>query len=171
MKSIITIILICIIICTGLISCASQRTLQSAAPFEIGTVTVQEWLGGKEKSGTGYLVTIPVAVITKEVRFQELFYRGQIAQVTTEMREEGFIVQANFINTPTKPDLVMHADPKKEVGNQPSSIKGGSIKDFPFDLEPKAAILSYIVKNRVKYVKITGVKEKAGPIYSTKPKN
>lgn len=171
MKSIKTIILIFIILCTGLISCSSQRTLQSEFPFKIGTVTVQEWLGGKEESGTGYLVTVPVTEMTKEVRFQELFYRGKIAQVTTENTEEGLMVLANFINTSSKPDLVMHADPKKEVGNQPPSIKRGNTKDFPFDLELKEAVLSYIVKDRVKYVKITEMKEKATLIYSTKPKN
>jgi hypothetical protein len=171
MKPIKTNHIIILILCFGLTSCSSQKTLQSDVPFEIGKATVQEWMGGREESGTGYLVNIPVSVITKEVRFQELFYRGKIAQVTTEMKEEGFMVQANFINTPSKPDLVMHADPKREVGNQPPLAQGGSTQDFPFELAPQEAVLSYVLKNHVKYVKISGMKEKAALIYSTKPKN
>ncbi|MEB8346323.1 hypothetical protein OO010_09715 [Flavobacteriaceae bacterium KMM 6898] len=171
MKSIKTNLIILLTLCFGLTSCSSQKALQTDFPFAIGKVTVQEWMGGREESGTGSLVTVPVSVITKEVRFLELYYKGQIAQVTMENNEEGFLVQANFANASNNPDLVMHADPKKEVGNQPPSVQGGSTKDFPFELASQEAVLSYVVKNRVKYVKISGIKEKAVLIYSTKPKN
>ena len=171
MKSIKTNLIIIVTLCFGLTSCSSQKALQTDVPFEIGKATVQEWMGGREESGTGYLVTVPVSAITNEVRFLELFYRGQIGQVTTENTEEGFMVQANFANAPSNPDLVMHDDPKKEVGNQPPSVQGGSTKKFPFELASQEAVLSYVVKNRVKYVKISGLKEKTALIYSTKPKN
>lgn len=171
MKAIKFSFIIIVVLCFGLTSCSSQKTLQPDAPFEIGKATVQEWLGGREESGTGYLVSVPVSLITKEVRFQELYYKGQIVQVTTENKEEGFLVQANFVNAPNKSDLVMHSDSLKEVGNQPPPIRGKSTPDFPFELTPNEAVLSYVVKNRVKYVKISGVKEKPALIYSTKPKN
>ncbi len=171
MKSIKTNILNVLILSIGLTSCSSQKTLQTDFPFEIGMATVQEWMGGKEESGTGHLVSVPVLNITKDVRFQEMFYHGQVVQVTTESHAEGLLVKGNFTLSPHKPDIIMHADPKKEVGNQPPSLQESSSKDFPFDLKPQEAVLSYIVKNRVKYVKISGIKEKAPLIYSTKPKN
>ncbi|MGY8914440.1 MAG: hypothetical protein ACKVJF_05065 [Flavobacteriales bacterium] len=160
-----------LILCIGLTSCSSQKKLQTEVPFDIGMATVQEWMGGKEESGTGYLVTVPILTITKDVSFQEIYYHGQVAQVTADTNGEGFMVKGNFVRASHKSDLIMHADSKKEVGNQPPSMQEGPIKDFPFDLEPEEAVLSYIVKNRVKYVKISGIKEKTPLIYSSKPKN
>ncbi|ALM08412.1 hypothetical protein SB49_11765 [Sediminicola sp. YIK13] len=171
MKSIYTHILNVLILSIGLTSCSSQKKLQTEVPFEIGTATVQEWMGGKEESGTGYLVSVSVLNITKDVRFQEMFYHGQVVQVTTESHGHGLMVKGNFTLAPQKPDIIMHADPRKEVGNQPPSMQKGYTKDLPFDLEPQEAVLSYMIKNRVKYVKISGMKEKAPLIYSTKPKN
>ena len=171
MKSIKTNILNFLILSIGLTSCSSQKTLQTKVPFEIGMATLQEWMGGKEESGTGYLISVPVVNITKDVRFQEIFYHGQVVQVTTESHGEGLMVKGNFTLAPQKPDIIMHADPRKEVGNQPPSMHKGYTKDFPFDLEPQEAVLSYMIKNRVKYVKISGMKKKAPLIYSTKPKN
>lgn len=171
MKSVKINILNFLILCIGLTSCSSQKKLQTEVPFEIGTASVQEWLGGKEESGTGYLVSVPVFAITKDVNFQEMYYQGQIAQVTTETNSDGITVKANFVHASHKPDLIMHADPKKEVGNQPPSLQEDPNMEFPFELEPQEAVLSYIVKNRIKYVKISGIKEKEALIYSTKPKN
>ena len=161
----------CLFLCLALTSCSSQKSLQTDVPFELGDATVQQWLGGKEESGTGYLVTVPVSFVTKEVRFQEMYFRGQTALVTTEKNGDGLIVKANFATASKKQDLVMHADPKKEVGNQPPVVQKDSNKDFPFDLGPQEAVLSYIDKNRVKYVKLSELKEKSPLIYSTKPKN
>lgn len=133
--------------------------------------SVQEWMGGKEESGTGNLVTVSILAITKNVSFQEMYYKGQVAQVTTETNSDGIKVKANFVHASHKSDLIMHADTKKEVGNQPPSLQEDPNIEFPFELEPQEAVLSYIVKNHIKYVKISGIKEKTALIYSTKPKN
>lgn len=171
MNSIQSTILILLVLGMTITSCSSQKKLQVDVPFEMGTTTVQEWLGGKEESGTGFLVTIPVSALSKEVRFQELYFRGQIKQVTTENDGDGITLKANFVNKSQKSDIIMHADPKKEVGNQPPSIKAEGAKDFPFGLNSQEAVLGFIVKNRMKYVKISAIKEKQPLIYSTKPKN
>ena len=85
------------------------------------------------------------------------------------MEDEGTMATAKFENH--KPDIVMHSDPKKEVGNQPPRLRTEEEKTFPFELNADEAVLSYLENGKVKYVKISGVKDKPARIYPGRPKN
>ncbi|MEJ1221539.1 hypothetical protein [Sediminicola sp. 1XM1-17] len=171
MKSIQTYILISLLLGTAFTSCRTQKTLQGDVPFVMGAATSQEWIGGREESGTGISVVVPISAISKNVSFQDMYFRGQIVQVSTDREGEGLTVQGNFKKVPKEQGLFTPEDPKREMGGQQPPLSGKAAQDFPFDLTFHEAVLSYIVKNRMKYVKISGIKEKAVLIYSTKPKN
>ena len=74
-----------------------------------------------------------------------------------ENTETGWIATANFKNqNREKPDMVMHADSKKEVGNKPPMTK----EKFPFELEADQCVLSFLDGDTVKYYKVKNIKEK-----------
>ncbi|MEX0289016.1 MAG: hypothetical protein AB3N14_07875 [Flavobacteriaceae bacterium] len=168
MKKLLYIILGCIV---TLYSCSSQKKLEVSTPFTLGASSCQEWVGGKEESGKGQLVKIAISEMKGEkVAFQNIYFRGQMAKVTMEMEDEGMIATAKFFDQ-KKPDIIMHADATKEVGNQPPRQKPLGEKEFPFELKETEAVLSYLEDEKVKYVKIVGIIEKPSRIYPSRPQN
>lgn len=152
-----------------LTSCSSQKKLVAKVPFTIGNGYCQEWTGGKEESGKGLLVKIPVSEM-EGYTLEGIYFRGQMGEVSLE-EENGqkYAVTNMQKSSNAKPDIVMHADPKEEVGNQPPRIKSEEELDFPFELKDTEAVLSFSKNGRIKYCKVTGIKDKAALIYQSKP--
>ncbi|MBO0591316.1 hypothetical protein I2486_07835 [Cellulophaga sp. E16_2] len=159
----------------GLSSCASQKKMQPEPPFIIEGPTSQKWIGGKEESGTGLEVILPITQIMDEnISFQQLYFRNKITTVKTAIIEgQRFIIAKIKTEKTPMPDIIMHLDPRKEVGNQPPSPKKEAAINFPYELKDDEAVLSYIEEDgkKVKYTKISGIKEKKPLIYSSKPRN
>lgn len=128
------------------------------APFEMGDATCQAWSGGRAETGSGLLLEIPIlSENLDEMKLQQAFFRGKIADVKIENTEKGWVAKANFTNgNAGKPDMVMYADSKQEVGNQPPAVK----EKFPFELEADQCVLSFLDGDTVKYYKVENIKEK-----------
>ncbi|QLG45197.1 hypothetical protein [Costertonia aggregata] len=168
------------IISMGLFSCASQKKLQTKTPFELGTASCHEWVGGKEETGKGLLLKIPVnykplnSLPENHVSLKQAFFRGKVSDIVIDQEGGATYATAKFIKYfKAKPDLIMHADSRQEVGNQPPKmIKNKEIEnEFPFKLAKDEAVISYMQKGKLKYTKITGIKDKTPVIHNSKPKN
>ena len=161
-----------IILVLGFTSCASQKKLVTEPPFVLGTATVQEWLGGKEESGSGQIVKIEVAQMNGEgIVLQNLYFRGKMVPVRMELEEGVTFAMCELKKlAANKPDIKMHAESKKEVGNQPPKLSKKGKEVFPFELKANEAVLSYLEDDKVKYYKLTGIKEKNARIYPGKSK-
>ena len=159
-----------LVLMMGLSGCSSQKKLETQTPFVLGGASYQEWMGGREASGTGSEVRIVLSRMNEEeVSFQNIYFRGKVAKVSVETEDTGMVAIAKFSGQ--KPDIVMHADPKKEVGNQPPDLNTQAATEFPFELRKDEAVLSYLEDDKLKYTKITGVKQKPARIYPSRPQN
>jgi len=158
----------------SLYGCSSQKKLTTAPPFSINNPSCQQFVGGREESGTGFILQLPVDVGTaNEIKFLEVFFRGHVLE--SEIKEEGenlwIICNYKYTGEDKKPDIIMHSDPKEEVGNQPPGSINRENADFPFDLDKDEAVVSYKIitedpqNSKVAYFKITGIKEKPSLIY------
>ena len=149
-----------LVLAIGLLSCSSQKKLEAQTPFVLGSTFSEEWVGDRAGDSSGHTVKIEVAKITGEdVSLQSLYFRGQMAKVSMEEEDGDMFATARFEKQKTeKPDIIMHADPKKEIGNQPPKLKKNNEKPFPFELKDNEAVLSYLDKGKVKYAKISGIK-------------
>ena len=138
--------------------CSSQKKLSDKAPFEMGPATCQPWTGSGAEAGSGLLLEIPIlSEDLNGAQLKQAFFRGKIADINLESLETGWVAKANFREQKIeKPDIIMHADPKKEIGNRPPQPK----KKFPFVLDADQCVLSYMEGETLKYVKIEGVAEK-----------
>ena len=155
-------------------SCSSQKTLESQPPFSVQRPTVQYWEGGREESGFGMKFRArwnpedPSAI-----QVDSLFFRGNRYKLEVTDSETGFILQASRSKSPLeKPDIIMHADSTREIGNQPPKLLP-SPEVSPFDLQPDEAVISYILKaeGKIYYAKITGIVDKPSRIYPGRPEH
>ena len=147
----------------SLSGCSSQKKLVKNAPFEMGQGTCQSWTGGRPETGSGMKLEIPVlSESMSSIKMQQAFFRGKVADISMNTMDGKLIATANFMNANSaKPDIVMHADAKKEVGNQPPKLQ----EKLPFEIGENECVISYIDGDKVKYYKIEGVKEKKPLIY------
>ena len=150
-----------------LTSCSSQKKIVANVPFTIGDAYCQEWTGGKAESGKGMLVKIPVSEM-EGYTLEGVYFRGQMGLVTMEEENGQKFAVVNLHKNNTVPkDIIMHKDPKQEVGNKPTTKK--KTEDFPFELQKDEAVLSYSKNGRTKYCKVKGIKDKAALVYPSKP--
>lgn len=156
LKLIIYILLCCTVAFYG---CSSQKKLETSTPFVLGTASCQKWTEGLEDGVSGKIVKITVRELTgKDVGFLSIYFRGSMAPVVMEMEDQGMMATAKFQNA--KPDIIMHADSMREVGNQPPKRATRDGTEFPFDLRETEAVLSYMENEKVKYVKVVGIADK-----------
>jgi hypothetical protein len=155
-------------------SCSSQKKLETDPPVTVERPTVEYWAGGREESGSGLKFQArwnpkdPSAIIV-----DSLYFRGLVIKLYQEETETGFLITGQYAASGfEKSDFIMHADSLREVGNQPPMPLADG-PDFPFDLKPDEAVISYLKKSTSKkhYFKISGVVEKAGRIYPGRTKN
>ncbi len=147
----------------SLSGCSSQKKLVDNPPFELGQATCQAWKGGRAETGSGMLLEIPVLSENLDnIKIQQAYFRGMLADVAVTSNQGNWVAKANFTNNNAgKPDMVMHEDATKEVGNQPPSKQ---VK-FPFELGSDECVISYMDGDTVKYFKIEGIKETKARIY------
>jgi hypothetical protein len=164
-----------IVILFGLFGCSSQKKLVQEAPFTIKNPSSQDYAAGKEEGGSGFTLSLPISDNLGDVTFEEIYFRGHIMKPSLVLNENGRVLECVYRNEnlEVKPDMVMHADPKEEIGNQPPSLLKTAEKEFPFELEKDEVVISYREKgkNKMRYFKMVGVKEKLPLIYPSRPKN
>ncbi|QBA65435.1 hypothetical protein [Muriicola soli] len=163
-----------VIILFGLFGCSSQKKLTSEAPFTVEGANCQEYAAGREEGGTGFTLKIPLKGELTSIDFQQVYFRGHAMQPELSTIDGESVLVCLYENI--KPDggkgLVMHADPREEVGNQPPAMLGEK-EEFPFELNADEAVIGFseIGKKKLNYYKITGIKEKIPVQYPSRPKN
>ena len=152
-----------LVLTLSLSGCSSQKNMVAEAPFEMGGATCQAWTGGRAEAGSGLLLEIPIlSESVDDIKLQQAFFRGKIADLEMEGTDNGWVAKANFRNqNPGKPDMTMDADSQKEVGNQPPKLG----EKFPFELGDDQCVLSFMDGDAVKYFKVEGIKEKKAKMY------
>ena len=153
-----------LIAAVGIMSCSSQKSLESNPPFTVDSPFVEYWTGGREESGTGMRFQARwTPVDPSAIDVDSLFFRGRMLKLKVTDTETGFLLTASYRQHPSdKPDYVMHADSLKEVGNQPP-MPLPDLRQFPFELEKDEAVISYLDKRDGEkyYARISGVLEKS----------
>lgn len=138
-----------LLFCLCLTSCTSQKNLQTEIPFEIGKATCQQYVGGREESGSGIELRIPVSLMdNSEIKVGEVYFRGKQVKALMDTIEDNKVIVVRM------PD------------NSPESSETKS-----FSLKIDEAIVSYLENGETKYTKVEGIKQKQPLIYKGAPKN
>ncbi|MCM5662225.1 hypothetical protein [Galbibacter mesophilus] len=145
-------ILLGTVVILGFSQCGSSQKLTENAPFQLGEVKSEPWTAGDNKEATGENIYIPVPE-ENGATLDSLYYKNQAVKLE-RIKKDDYLVYIGrfpFFNTP--PDMIMHADPKKEFGNKPPKTNAKN----PFELSENEAVVSYTVDGKTNYYKIEGI--------------
>ena len=138
-----------LLFCLCLTSCTSQKKLQTETPFKIGESSSQPYVGGREESGSGTELRIPVSLLnTADIELNEVYFRGKQVKA--------------FVNTVDNQNMIVVRIPN----NNPESSETLDLK-----LNTDEAVISYNEDGEMKYAKVNGIKQKQPLIYKGAPKN
>ena len=138
-----------LLFCLCLTSCTSQKKLLVEPSFDIGKASCQEYVSGREESGSGTELRIPVTLIeNSDIKMNHVYFRGkQVDAIVNTVNGENVIV-VRIPNTASK---------------SPEAIDLNLGKD--------EAVVSYSENGKLKYAKVSDIKQKQPQIYKGAPKN
>ena len=157
----------------GFAGCASQKQFEENPPFVVSDPMVQIIAAGREESG-GVMTEISfrwTAETPLEIEPDSLYFRGRVLRPVLTDTETGVVLSARYPSVGLeRPDLTMHADSLREVGNQPPAPLPDGHR-FPFELKRDEAVLSYRMKAEPgrRFYRITGIVEKPGRAMPARP--
>ncbi len=138
-----------LLFCLCLTSCTSQKKLQTETPFEIGIASSQPYVGGREESGSGTELRIPVSLLeNSDIELNEVYFRGKQVKALVNMVDNQKMIVVRIPN------------------NNPESSETLDLK-----LNTDEAVISYNENGEMKYAKVNGIKQKQPLIYKGAPKN
>ncbi|MDP2526659.1 hypothetical protein Q8W31_11255 [Maribacter dokdonensis] len=123
--------------------------MQAEPSFDIGKASCQEYVSGREESGSGTELRIPVTLIdNSDIQMNHVYFRGkQVDAIVNTVNGENVIV-VRIPNTASK---------------SPEAIDLNLGKD--------EAVVSYSENGKLKYAKVSDIKQKQRQIYKGAPKN
>ena len=138
-----------ILFCLCLTSCTSQKKLQTEIPFDIGKATCQQYVGGREESGSGTELKIPVSLLdNSDIEVSEVYFRGKQVKA-----------------------LVHTVENKKVIVVRIPKDSPESAETLDLSLNSDEAVISYLENGVIRYAKVKGIKQKQPLIYKGAPKN
>lgn len=156
----------------GAAGCASQKQFEENPPFVVSDPTVQIVAAGKEEGGVLTELSFRfTAADPQKIEPDSLYFRGRVLKPSLTDTETGVVMSARYAEVGLiKPDLTMHADSLREVGNQPPAPLPDT-RPFPFELKRDEAVLSYRLKAEPgrRYYRISGIVEKPARIMPSRP--
>ncbi len=155
-----TTITLSIITFTLFTQCASSQ-FDKKPPFTVTKAMHQEWVGGRPGS-KGVLVTITLAdTISNNIEFDSIYFNNKAIKLGINTADSVTVLTGNFsTKTNEGRNIIMHADPKKEMGNTPPQT---SLR-LPFELAEYECVISYYIKNKMHYFKLDKL-AKGKPIF------
>lgn len=120
-------------------------------PFTILKTTFNNWVGGQPGvSGTKVKVTYKSDT---EVHFIDIYFNNRKTKVEQHTNTNQTYLVGHF-STSKREDLTIDINPNKEINNTiPAKSK------LPFEIKENEVVLSYKIRSKIKYFKITQVKK------------
>lgn len=132
--------------------CGSNKFVKNP-PFSVQNATFNKWSGG-QPGVSGIALQIQL-INASEITFDSLYFQQKRTKVEVSQKREITQLIGHFSTSKRKEkDLIIDADPKKEMNNTPPIIE-----KFPFQLKENEAIVSYKIGEKTVYYKIENLKE------------
>lgn len=160
MKSI-TIMVSCIFVLSLFSQCSSAQ-FDKKAPFNISKAYYQNWVGGRASS-KGTLISIEFSNSpSNKIVFDSIFFKGKVVQLERTTYDGKQVITGNFATSNiADKNIIMHVDPRKEMGNKVPGVT----TNFPFELTDKECVISYFIKQKKRYYKLTNLAKKESVYY------
>lgn len=138
----------------ALFGCANTYKLEKKSILNFNESYYSSWSSGVKGGGSGFSVFILLAensnLDKKEVKLQGIYFKDKF----TNLKHQGLNKYQAFIKAASNSDKLESESDKKE-----SSVEIKN-KKIPFVLKDNEAVISYLSKEKLKYVKIILTKKK-----------
>lgn len=146
-----------------LVACSSQKKLETSAPFTLGEVYAQKWMVENHRKDAGYEVIIPIMSLDEnEAVLQNLYHKGRMVAISIELRDVGTVALAEYSKEDVLKKGVLVPEVKVKKKRKKSKTE---MEPFPFNLKETEAVLSYLQNDKVKYVKLSGIRQNPVVVY------
>ena len=134
--------------------CSSTKKLQKEAPTTFGEVYFEQWVSGMAQGPSG--TNIFIEIKQDNVQLDSVYFRGKVTKLDID-KSNKLLYVGQFISKSTEiKDVIIHKDVSKEYGNQAPEIPS----KIPFELSPFECVITYKIKGKTKYFKLSDIKEK-----------
>jgi len=139
------------------LSCSSTKRVnengfQKKPPFKVLTATYSKWIGGQPGVNG---ISVHISIDNPEILLDTVYFRNNSAKLKLDKSISNPVYVGSFVLPNTNKNFNLDIDPKKEFGNQVPNIS----QKIPFDLKETEAIISYLLKNKRTYFKISNIIE------------
>jgi len=139
----------------GLSACAGGKdagfSFEQDPPFTLGDVFYQDWVAGVQGGGSGTHVHINIDAYADDVVILDIYFRNKKEKAQNSPQ---YIDQyVGYFTNKARPDVIMDVNPVKEAQNEPP-------EPFPFELDDNEAVMSYLYKEEIKYLRISDMERK-----------
>ncbi|MEE3999975.1 hypothetical protein V1T75_06455 [Tenacibaculum sp. FZY0031] len=145
-----------LILALSFAKCASVKT-ENNHPFKIESANYSNVTGGVKGS---YSSTNLIIYFSAEepIDFQKVYFQNRITKAVVEQHNNQTYIAARYKTSSDdeQKDIVLHADPKKEIGNTPNT----PTEEFPFKLKENEAMVSYVIGEKTYYAKVENIIKK-----------
>ena len=132
--------------------CGTSKAKAQAHPFKVLEAT---YVNTVVEQADLVLTTLKITINNKEIKLDSVFFRNHKSPLKRIESTENPIFTGGFTTSNLPHDYILHSDPKQEFGNKPPVTSS----KLPFELKDHEAIVSYIYKDKIKYYKISKVKQ------------
>jgi len=133
-------------------SCGSSgiKDLEKNPPFTISEGYYQNWVAGVKEGGSGTNVYIIFKDFSEDITIQDIYFSNK--KVKAKNSPENPKQYSGYFKNELR-DVIMDSNPQKEAQNTPPQT-------VLFDLQANEAVVSYLSNGKIKFYKISGLKEK-----------
>jgi len=131
-------------------------SFEEKTPFTIKKSYYQNIVGGIPGSSETHLVIEIISKSTTKIVFDSVYFNQKIQPINVFVSGEKQLITGTFFNNSSvKKDLIMDADPKKEMANKVLPIHS----KIPFKLNDNECVISYYIDGEKKFYKLKNIKK------------
>jgi len=152
-----TSIAISLFLAFALLSCKISKTtdtlnLVKNPPFKVLNATYNKWNGGQPGVNG---ITVRIQINKTDVVLDSVYFRNNSSNFKLDKSTSPLTYVATIVLPNTQKNYRLEGDSKKEYGNSVPDIS----QKIPFQLNANEAVVSFSIKNKKKYYKISNIKE------------
>ncbi len=138
-----------------------KNSFDKKPPVEFSKAYFQDWVGGKPGS-RGVLVTLITDNSKNSIAFDSIYFNERAVKLESQVSGSELILTGSFIQiNPKDRNLILSGNSEEEFGNKPPK----KVSKIPFKLNDKEAIISYFIKEKKRYFKLSEIKKEKALYY------
>ncbi len=136
------------LMCCGSSKAPNKSSLQNNPPFKVVEATYSKQFD--EQTGVNNII-IRISINNPEILLDTVYFRNNSSILILDKSDSNSAYVGSLVLPRKNQNFNLNLDSKKEYGNQAPDIS----RKIPFELKENEAIVSYLLKNKRTYFKIS----------------